>query len=400
MKPIEDFFKQHPKLEKTQATTYFRNYQEIIRDRQDIILSVMQDVVNYELWVASGVGCSICNPYYHEKFDSMGKDGIYFDDLAYCSNFFRNSGNYLSAFRNMRFLQHNLNVLLNFLKVDSSDNGFGSVMDKKNFLQWARQQGMMINPNLNPQNLWKYGLKFGIEYSSDKFLSQKAKVNNCIEEVNNKNYSAECQEICLETNPVNEVTMAQPKFVMNLLLGEYIIDVFWERSFPGYFSDTITKEFPNENSSDIQFNKEEQSKVKDETKSDKKPTINKRRGMLKRKGAIEIADNVDINDKNFKLKTLNDFNMVKYYFEEMLRLSFSSVFLSKLKLLIKEGKNNIGNYIDFEDLDTTVVSFKGSWLPFVDSMKYQNVRVTYDDHALRASVGLVLVLALLFKVFN
>ena len=360
--------------------------------RENLILSTLQNVVNYELWVASGVGCSICNPYYHGKFESMGQNGLFFDDLAYCSNFYRNSNNYLNTYRNMRFIQHNINVILNFLKTKKHPT-FGSIIDRDNFFNWAKLSNIHIDPNLNPQNLWRYGLKFGIEYSSDKLLSQKAKVANCIEEIKNDNYSAECQEICLKTNPTNEVTVSDRKFVISILMAEYVIDEFWEVTNPGIYSNHIKNQFPKTNT-------DPSEKLKNE--ADKKIPIhnaNKKRAMFKKKGAVVIPDSMSLEDPNDKFETLNDFNMVKYFYEQMIALSFKSVFTPRKHL---GGNENSKNYINFEKLDSTVVSFKASWVPFVNSMKYENVRVTYDDHSKIYFVSLISLIStlFLFNVFN
>ena len=364
----------------------------MLEKRKKSILDTLQNVVNYELWVASGVGCSICNPYYHGKFDSMGMEGLFFDDLAYCSNFFRNSNNYLNTFRNMRFIQHNINVILNFLKTKGIPV-FGNTMDRDNFFHWAKLNQMYINPNLNPQNLWRYGLKFGIEYSSDKLLSQRAKVNNCIEDIKSQNYSAECQEICLNTNPTNEVTINNRKFVISLLMAEYVIDQFWEKTNPGHYTDTIMKQFPL-NNTDVSENLSKEIDPKTKILS-----ANKKRAKFMKKGAIVLPNSIDIDKPNDKFKTINDFNMVKYYYEQMLSLSFKSVFAPRSNL--GEAKNS-KNYIDFEKLDSTVVSFKASWVPFINSMKYENVRVTYDDHKDIYFVSLISFIStlFLFNVFN
>jgi hypothetical protein len=350
----------------------------------------MQDVTNYELWVASGIGCSICNPYYHEKFDVMGRDGLYFDDLSYCSNFYRNSNNYLNAFRNMRFVQHNLNVILNFLKVAYKEESFGTLNDKTNFMIWLRHHKIKYRPELNPQNIWRYGLKFGIEYSSDKLLSQKAKVNNCIEEIKNKNFSNECQDICLQTNPPNEVTISTEKFVINLLMAEYIIDSFWKKEHPDYYSDYVFQTFPEFNMDTMTNNSQE----KPEGSKPKKP-------MLLRKGAITDKKKLTPQKENTpdQVNVRNDFNLVKYYYDETQKMYFGLVFKPKTTLGNRENKSN---FIQFEELDKDVVSSKASWVPFPNSMNYENVRVTYYDHEppLLFSLQMLALMLLFFKFFN
>lgn len=400
MAPLKEFFKQHIKLRKSQADTFFESYQETMGLRQDLILSTMQDITNYELWVASGIGCSICNPYYHDKFDLMGRDGLYFDDLAYCSNFYRNSNNYLGAFRNMRYIQHNLNVILNYLKVKNKQELFGTLNDKKNFMIWIRHKEIRYNASLNPQNVWRYGLKFGIEYSSDKLLSQRAKVNNCIEEIQKKNYSIECQDICLQTNPPNEVTISGQKFVTNLLMAEYIIDMFWKTTFPGKYSTYIDQDFPEVNmDEEIVLTYNQGDKNSKDPKKEEKPPMPKR-PMLRRQVAFkaEVKDKED-NSVGINLKATNNFNIVKYFFEEMQKISFDIVFNPKTNLGNKENKHN---FIQFEDLDKNVITSKAAWIPFPNCMNYENVRVTYYDHALRTMIGLQLLaaFALLFKLFN
>jgi hypothetical protein len=354
----------------------------------------MRDVVNYELWVASGVGCSICNPYYHEKFDAMGPEGIFFDEVAYCSNFFKNSGNYLNTFRNMRFIQHNINVILNFLKVNNEN--FGNENDIINFKQLKKDD---FKPILNPHNLWRFGVNFGVEYSAEKLLSQRAKVNNCIEELNNKNYSSECQDICTETNPPNEITISGKQFVINLLMAEYIIDVFWEKAFPGKYTDTVMKTFPltNTKTKDISDEDKQEMKTNDVQVSKKpKPSAASKRRMFRRQNTIEIPDNVDVSDSTIKLVTTNDFNLLKYYFEKMLELSFKSVFPFQRK-----SAQNSRNFINFEKLDNNMVSFKAAWIPFPNSMNYENVRVSYEsEQRLLVSVYLVILVAFVFKMFN
>jgi len=393
MNPFEDFFKAHPKLSRIGATRYFHSFQEILHDRQEIILDTMRDVVNYELWVASGVGCSICNPYYHEKFDAMGRDGLFFVEVSYCANFFKNSANYLNTFRNMRFIQHNINVILNFLKINNEF--FGTMNDVTNFRQIEKTN---FKPVLNPHNLWKFGVNFGVEYSAEKLLSQRAKVNNCIEELNNKNYSAECQDICTQTNPPNEVTIAGKQFVINLLMCEYIIDTFWEKTFPGKYTDSVKNEFPQANTDIKTISEEEKNEIKTEDKSIKKPqkTAASRRRMFRRQNTITIPDNVDINDSNNKIVTSNDFNLIKYYFEKMMELSFKSVFP-----FIRKSAEGSKNYVDFEKLSTSMVSFKASWIPFPNAMNYERVRVSYEsEYRVTVSLTFVVFVAFLFKMFN
>jgi hypothetical protein len=390
LQPLETFFQEHPKLNKIKATSNFKSFQEILKERKDLILSTLQDVVNYELWVASGVGCSICNPYYHEKFDAMGAEGIYFDELSYCTNFFKNSNNYLNTFKNMRFIQHNLNVILNMLKVRNEE--FGTMNDVKNFKIIIKD--IRLKPILDPHNLWKFGLNFGVEYSTEKHLSQRSKVNNCIEEINLKNYSAECQDICMKTNPPNEITISDQQFVINLLMAEYIIDTFWEKNFPGKYTDQVMKKFPLSNSERI--NPTDSDKNEKEELQKPKPSAQARRRMFRRQNTITIPKSLDVDDPNSKLVTTNDFNLIKYYYERMNELSFKSVFP-----FIKQSAENVKNFIDFENLSNRVISYKASWLPFPNSMNYGNVRITYDhEFRLLVTFNMIILVTFLFKMFN
>lgn len=338
--------------------------------REEQILETMQDLTNYELWISSGIGCSICNPYYHSKFDSMGEDGLYFDDQTYCKNFFTNSSNYLNNNRNMRFLQHNINIILKYLRDQPDVEKFATLRNQTDF---RKDLPMVLDLKEweNARNLWRFGIKFGIEFSKDQLMTFNSKVDNCIDEISNKNFPSECRDFCLKSNPTNKLTIAEKRFVINLLVSEYIVDLYWDTNFPGKYTDSVVP-FINEtvktNIEDLTNPTPTRDTLK-ESSSKKKIRKNAGKRLVRKKEVSFGEDGILLNKTNFVNK------IVKFY-DQMNDFSIVSLFRSRK---IDAEPSEKFHYIDFENLKTEPSTFKAAWLPFPNCMDYSAVRITYDD---------------------
>lgn len=371
---LQKYIESDPKIKNSQATERFLNYQILMKSHIDKIMDTMMDVTNYELWVSSGIGCSVCNPYYHDKFNSMGAEGLYFDEKTYCKNFFKNSGNYVNFFRSLRLIQHNVNYLLKFIKRSFQVSDLATLEDELKFKEAVKKMilkdGSKMKEWENAQNLWKYGVKFGVEYSNVKKSSINTKIENCVEEITRNVYPEECTIFCMQTNKVNLLTIGSSRFVINLLFTEFIIDRYWDLTNPGYYNDSVVKYYLNDLKN---------SSLKNVDLDD--PVDKKKKGQDSDKNeedVINLGETTKSAQKKMKQMSLQLVmkSPLGMFYMKKRELEILSVFKPYKSTYKPEDYNY---FINFEKLNSVATSYKAGWVPFPNSMVYENVRITYDD---------------------
>lgn len=372
-----------PKIKRSQGAGKFWNYQTYLKENKTAILEAMLDMTNYEMWVSSGIGCSVCNPFYHDKFNSMGSEGLYFDSRTYCKNFYKNSANYINVFRVLRLIQHNINFILKFMKASFEISDLATVEDETKFIEAAKKMMLKEGGKLkqwdNAQNLWKYGIKFGVEYSQVKKASTNVKVDSCIDEITKGVYPEECTMFCMETNPPNHITIATGRFVMNLIFAEFIIDRYWDLTNPNYFSDSVVLDYLKDLKNTSLKNVDLKDVKHDHDKEE-----------------MDDSSNFDVTKAKAKLRHMTNRYILKstlgVFFLQHRLLEITDVF-PPYKTSFKPQDYNY--FINFEKLNSQATSYKAGWVPFPNSMIYQTIRVTYEGSGSIAGLGGVLLLVLL-----
>lgn len=360
LKPIQTEYDNNDKLKKSTTLKRFIKYQTMLKKAKKNVLDTVRDITNFELWSSSGIGCSVCNSFYHSRFSLTGGESMYFMDREYCSNFFNNSANYLNFSYYMYLIQHNINVIMRFLRETSLVKDITKVETSQYFM---KKSGSEIKKWQNVYYLYNSGVMFGVENSLDKQKSLDSKINNCITDMNQKIFRDDCKDICLTTFVPNKVTIGEAKFVINLFFSEYIIDY--------YLSSFFTKQFTDISDWASQIMEQDPEK---KFKEEEKANIPLKR--LKRFSGTVSANNLS-----------EDINIIEFFFKKMSDYEITQIFVS-----IKTMKQKLGvtNYIDFTKLPSQSTDYKIGWSPFPNTMSYQQTRISYDSNSSQAIISILL----------
>jgi hypothetical protein len=357
--PIQTEYENNPDLKHSTTLKRFQKYQAMLKKAKETILQTVQDITNFELWSSSGIGCSVCNSYYHSRFNLTGGDSMYFMDREYCTNFFNNSANYLNFSYYMYLIQHNINVVLRFVRTTTLVKPMINARQSANFMKYNQ---IGLDKWQNVFYIYSAGVLFGVENSLDKQKSLDSKINNCITDMNHKIFRDDCKEICLSSMQPNLVSIGKGQFVINMFFSEYLIDY--------YLSSFFTKSFVDISDWSSHIMQQDPEK---EIKEEDTPTIPLKR-LKKFKGSVKIG------------RLSEDVNVVTFFYKKMLDYQITKVFTS-----MKSSQDNttVNNYIDFTELPSKSTDYKVGWSPFPNTMSYSRTRISYDSGSSQSILSLV-----------